>query len=68
MSVLIISSAMPAAILGKFEPMGDAENPISLEPVELGLRSAFNSSLSPSPVRGTESVSASSLMASFFKR
>ena len=59
---------MPSAIFGRFEPMGSAAMPVNRAPVLFGFRSAFNSSRSPSPVRGTESVSAPRAFASFESR
>jgi len=47
---------MPSAIFGKFVPIGLAAMPVSCAPLLFGFLSALTSNLSPSPVRGTESL------------
>ena len=58
----------PRGDFRQVDPIGVAAMPIKRAPALLGLRSALSSNLSASPARGTESVSAPSLAASFCSR
>ena len=63
-SVFTRPLSMASAIFGKLEPRTAGAIPIRRAPVLFGFRSAFRSKRSPSPERGTESVSALTFRAS----